>query len=100
MHKSYRTQRRLAGITEVSEPCAAFTERMGVLRRQVHEQTVRVLSIDQRLAFVGLARLKQQGRSAGRKSKRFSAEHRAQLQSAFSQLVKGHRHDPVRRLKF
>src|SRR6266404_1764796 len=90
MHERDRPERRFTGITKVGKPGSAFTNWQGVLRRQLHKQIVRMLPVDERLAFVSFAGLEKQRRSARRKSKRFKTEHAAQLQSSLAELVIGH----------
>src|SRR5436190_9437691 len=99
MHERGRTKCRLAWIAEICEPGATIAERQSVLRRQLHEEIVRMLPIDYRLSLVCLTCLKQQGRSARRKSKRLGAEHAAQLECARAKFSIGHRHEPIRGLK-
>src|SRR6266536_4275205 len=100
MHESNRAKSRLARITEVGKPSPAFTHRQCVLRRQFHEKIVRMLFIDQWLTFIGFPGLKEQRRTSRRKRKWFKTEHAAQLNGTLAQLVIGHRHEPVFRIKF
>jgi len=58
MHEGNRSQRRLARITKISEPGRVLTQWMSVLGRQLHEEIVWMLAIDQRLAFVRFTGLK------------------------------------------
>src|SRR5262249_40750674 len=84
MHKCIWSECRFSGIARVNKPARTLTNRHRVSGTQLHEQIVRVLSVDQWLAFVRLTSLKQKRRATGRKGKRFSAEHSAQFESALS----------------
>src|SRR6185503_5135580 len=92
MHERRWTQRRFSRITKVGKPRGAFADRMGILRRQLHEKIMRMLPVNNRLALIGLARLKQQRRPTRWKRKRLNTEHAAELHGASPQLVKGHWH--------
>src|SRR5678815_1176796 len=100
MHERYGAKSRLCGITEVDEPRTAFTDRKRVCGREFHEQVVRMLGVDDRLSFVSLSGLKQEWRTARRKSKRLKTKHSAQLHCAATKFVKHHRHEPILRLEF
>src|SRR5438552_14924658 len=100
MHECWRPKGGLTRITEVCEPRSAFSQGHRVLRGQLHPKVVRVLSVDQWLALESLSRLKKQRRTAPRESEWLKAEHAAQLQGPVAELVKCHRHKPIRRLKF
>ena len=55
MHKRARPQRRLADRTAVEEQAGVLADIDVDARRQLHEQIVRMLTIDQRFAVIGLA---------------------------------------------
>src|SRR6266496_2876898 len=46
MHEGHRAQRRLTRITKICEPGSALAQRQRVLRRQLHEEIMRMLSVD------------------------------------------------------
>src|SRR6266496_4154934 len=100
MHECRRSERRLTRITEVGKPSAALSQSHRVLRRQLHPQIMRMLSIDERLAPESFPSLKEQRRTATRKREWLKAEHPAQLQGPFAELVKSHRHKPISRFEF
>src|SRR5687767_11539131 len=99
MHESDWTQGGLARIAKVSKPSAAIAEWYCVRRRELHEEIVRVLGIDNWTALVGFTGLKQERRAARRKGKRLKTEHTAQLERTGADLAKCHRHEPVCRFK-
>src|SRR5258706_4900332 len=99
MHECRWAQRRLARIAEVGEPGSTFTERDGVLRRQLHPEIVRMLPINYRLPFEGLAGLEKQPRASARKSEWLKTKHRSQLQRAGSDAPERNWHEPVRGFK-
>src|SRR6187431_526467 len=100
MHECRGSEGRLGGITEVDEPRAALTDRNGVCGREFHEQVVRMLGVDDWLSFVSLSSLKQEWRTARRKSKWLETKHSAQSHCAATKFVKRHRHEPVLRFEF
>ena len=79
MHEGHWPKRGLTRVAKIGKPGSSLAERQRVLSRHLHEEIVRMLSIDERLAFVSLASLKKQRRTTARKRKRLSTEHSAQL---------------------
>src|SRR3954453_8615172 len=59
MHECIWSKRGLARIPDIRKPARAVANRHGVSRTQLHEEIVRMLPIDQWLAFVSLACLKE-----------------------------------------
>src|SRR5690242_13535900 len=68
---------------------------MGVDRRQLHEEIVRVLSIMQRLAVIGLARLEQQRVASRPDGPWLGAHHAPELEATAADIATGHEHCPV-----
>ena len=48
MHEGGRAEGRLAGQAAIEEQAGTIAEAMAVARRQLHEEIVRMLAVDQR----------------------------------------------------
>ena len=89
MHEGDRTESGFAGVAAVDEPGATLADRQRVRGAQFHEHVVRMLAIDEQLAVIRFAGLKEQRRAAWRKSKRLETEHAAQLERSLSDAAHG-----------
>ena len=92
MHERRRPQRRLARQAEVGEGGAALAELDAVRRRELHEEVVRMLAIDQRRRAVGrLAGLSEQ-RIAALAHRRIERDHSAQAERSGTERAIRHQH--------
>src|SRR4051794_4356408 len=92
MHERHWTERGLADGRAIELPGDALVERQGVRQRELAEDIVRVLVIDDGQAVVGLAGLKELWESAVRGAERFGGEHLAEEDGALPKLVLLHHH--------
>ena len=94
--KGDRSEGWIADWRDVNEEHAAAGERPRVFGRQLHEEIVRMLAVDDRLAERGLAGLKELGILPVADRGRLEAEHRAELNRAAPCRALGGEHPPVR----
>ena len=92
VHEGGRAEGRFAGQADIGEQTVTLTDGPGVAGRQLHDQFVRMLAIDQRTSVREFAR-RGQVRIAARAHQRFEAVHRAQLDmEPLAQIAIRHHH--------
>ena len=85
VHEGRRAERRLARQAGVEEDAALRPDVLRDRRRQLHEQIVRVLAVDQPVGAVGGLAAGEQQRIAALAHQRVGAEHRLELQRAVAE---------------
>ena len=93
MHERRRAERGLSRKAEVREHRALAGKPQAIGHGQLHEEVVRVLAIDKRLAIQRLSRLEEQRVAALADGRRIGREHAAQPEGAGSQRALGHEHE-------
>ena len=76
-----------------------LVQRQGVLGRELAEQIVWVLLIDQRQPLISFAGLEDLRRAAGGQCAGLGGEHLVELKHACADFAVFHQHQPIRRLK-
>ena len=92
VHEGRRAERRLAGQPGVEEDAALRPDVLRDRARQLHEEVVRVLAVDQPVDAVGGLAAGEQQRIAALAHQRVGAEHRPELQRAVAERPPGHAH--------
>src|SRR5437773_7527921 len=100
MHECHWSQGRLAGRTARERESGTARYGHPPDRGELHEQIVRVLSIDERAAVQRLANLKDICIACFTGGRGIEAEHAVQGELRCADLASCHAHPPVRRLEF
>ena len=93
MHEGGRTERRFSRKAEVREHRAFVGKPQAVGCRQFHEEVVRMLAVDERLAIQRLSGLQQQRIAGLADRRRICREHASQPESAGAERALSHEHD-------
>ena len=99
VHERGGAERRVAANGGLHPVGSLVAERAPVRRRQIHEQVVGVLPVDDRVAAERLAGLEQLRRAAVRDRGRFERVHHHQGDPPAGHVPLGHDHPEVRRLE-
>ena len=94
------SESRLTNRTAVDEQPCAFAQPKIVAACNLHEQIVRMLSINKRQSIRGFARLKEFRIPAVGDSSRFQAKHGTERQRVAAEITRKHRHQPINREQF
>src|SRR6516164_1797381 len=89
-----RSERYIAywGVVKVPDGVSQFAR---VLNAEFHDEVVRVLTIDNRLAMGGFAGLEEQWIPLIRDGEWFQAQHGAQHDGTAAQRMQGAQHSPI-----
>src|SRR4051812_27032543 len=99
MRIRYRTKGGLSDRSIVNVPYGVVTQRVRVLDTEVHEEIVRMLAIDDRLAIGRLSCLKQKRIPAVRDCRRLKTEHGPEHDASGAQAMNCAQHPPIRRIE-
>src|ERR1043166_136617 len=91
------SESRLTNWTAVNEQPCAFAQPKIVAACKLHEQLVRMLSINNRQSIRGFARLKELRIPAVRDCSRLQAEHSTKGYRVAAEITGKHRHQPIDR---
>jgi hypothetical protein len=99
MRESRWPERGLAGEGRIELPADRLHQRPVVLRGQLHEEIVRMLTIVDGVPFANLSRRQHVERAASWQRPRLETEHRSEAERSLSSASPRHRHTPVAALE-
>ena len=93
VHEGRRTECRFARQAGVEKGAARRSDVLRHRCRQLHEEVVRMLPVDQPVESIGSFTAREKKRIAARPHQRVGAEHRPELERAFAERAAGHAHE-------